>query len=224
MKTRRMWRVVPSKFSTRTVNPIRAIVDHLTINPNPDKEMIALSIGDPTIFGNLKPCNEVVEALVDSARSYKHNGYTPSVGSLEAREAVAKYESTPEVQVEPQDVILTSGCSHALELCLLALANPGDNILVPRPGFPIYATLVRALGVEVRYYDLLPENDWEVDLTQLAQLADERTAALVINNPSNPCGSVFSRSHLEELLDTAAQLCLPIVADEIYEHFVSDHL
>jgi len=120
------------------------------------------------------------------------------------------------------------------------LANPGQNILVPRPGFAIYRTLAEGLGIQVKYYDLLvrisaksgatlfnldffcrqPDRQWEVDLAQLESVIDTRTAAIIVNNPSNPCGSVFSREHLSAIIEIAEQNRVPIIADEIYEHFV----
>ncbi|XP_076337363.1 tyrosine aminotransferase-like [Tachypleus tridentatus] len=218
--TRRSWNVTPSQLAVNTVNPIRKIVENIKITPNPNKYMIALSIGDPTIFGNLKPCENITEAVMDSVRSMKFNGYGTSVGMELAREAVAVYTSCPGASIEAKDVILNSGCSHALEMCITVLANPGQNILVPRPGFPLYRTLAESAGIEVKYYNLLPEQNWEVDLADLEDQVDDNTAAVIVNNPSNPCGSVFSQNHIQAILDVAARNFVPIIADEIYEHFV----
>lgn len=118
------------------------------------------------------------------------------------------------------DVILVSGCSSALDISISVLADPGQNILIPRPGFSIYRTLAIGHGIEVRSYNLLPEHNWEVDLAHLESLIDDKTAALVLTNPSNPCGSVFSRKHLQSIVNLAEKYYLPIIADEIYEHFV----
>nr|CAD7401933.1 unnamed protein product [Timema poppensis] len=139
---------------------------------------------------------------------------------IEAREAVARYSSSVDVTVDPKDVLLCSGCSGALDLCITALANPGQNILVPRPGFSIYRTLAEGLGIKVKSYNLKPERGWMVDLDHLEEQCDEDTAAIIINNPSNPCGSVFNREHLFDILEIARRNFLPIIADEIYEHMV----
>ncbi|KAF9359950.1 hypothetical protein BGX26_010995 [Mortierella sp. AD094] len=114
------------------------------------------------------------------------------------------------------DVIVTSGCSGAIDMCIGVLCNEGDNILLPRPGFSLYQTVADSKGVEVRYYDLLPEHNWEMDLKQLESLIDERTATVIMNNPSNPCGSVFRKQHLLDFLAVCERNHLPVIADEIY--------
>ncbi|KAE8608556.1 hypothetical protein XENTR_v10011532 [Xenopus tropicalis] len=214
------WAVRASEMSKKTFNPIRAIVDNMTAIPNPEKPMIALSIGDPTVFGNLPTDNEVMKAMKEAIDSKKYNGYAPSIGYLSSREVVAKYYTCPEATLEAKDVILTSGCSQAIELALAVLANPGQNILVPRPGFSLYKTLALSLGIEVKLYNLLPEKSWEIDLTHMESLVDDKTACIIINNPSNPCGSVFSRKHLQKILSVASRQCVPILADEIYGDMV----
>jgi len=147
-------------------------------------------------------------------------------------------------------VILCSGCSHSLDLCISALASRGQNILMPRPGFSIYRTLGAGYGISAKFYNLLvrsnsytshktdlgkelsllnwndrscseqPEAGWEVDLNHLESLIDKNTAAIIVNNPSNPCGSVYTEEHLKDILDIAERHCIPIIADEIYDFFV----
>ncbi|XP_068242081.1 LOW QUALITY PROTEIN: tyrosine aminotransferase-like [Palaemon carinicauda] len=221
MRDRKMWNVTASNYATNTFNPIRNIVENMQIVPNPEKPMIALSIGDPTVFGNLTPAEEITEAVVASIRSGKYNGYGPSTGFVEAREAVAKYCSVSDVaELEAKDIILCSGCSCSIDLCITALCCPGQNILVPRPGFPLYKTLAEGLSIKTKYYNLLPEKNWEVDLAMMESLIDEQTKAIVVNNPSNPCGSVFSKEHLTAILQVAERNKVPVIADEIYDHFV----
>ena len=119
-----------------------------------------------------------------------------------------------------QDVILTSGCSHALDMSMTVLSSPGSNILVPCPGFSLYKTLSTTIHVEIRYYNLLPERNWEIDLEHLESLIDENTSAIIYNNPSNPCGSVFSKQHILQIIEVAQRNYVPIIADEIYEDLV----
>jgi tyrosine aminotransferase len=150
------------------------------------------------------------------------------------------------------DVVITSGCSGAIEIAIGVLANEGDNILIPAPGFSIYQTICEHKGVEAKFYRLLvrtflspfrlrffffffyllltllpfsslssshctqPEREWEVDLAHLESLINAKTKAILVNNPSNPCGSVYSKEHLEDILAIAAKHRIPIIADEIY--------
>ncbi|KAK7114648.1 tyrosine aminotransferase-like [Littorina saxatilis] len=221
-KSRTEWGVRASNYALSTFNPIRSIVDGMKLTPHPDKPMIALSIGDPTVFGNLPVPEAAEDAIIKALKTRTYNGYGPSTGYEKARAAVAEYVSTPTTKVEARDVVLCSGCSGALDLCITVLANPGQNILMPRPGFSIYKTLAESLGVIVKTYDLLPEKSWEIDLDNLTELIDDHTAGIVVNNPSNPCGSVYSEEHLKDVLAIASKFKVPIIADEIYEHFVFD--
>ncbi|CAL8374387.1 unnamed protein product [Arctogadus glacialis] len=221
VKSRRQrWDVRPSEMANKTCNPIRDIVDGMKLTPNPKKAMIALSIGDPTVFGNLPTDACVLKALKDAVESARYNGYAPSIGYQKSREAVANFYNSSLAPLEAKDVVLTSGCSQAIELCISVLSNPGDNILIPCPGFSLYKTIALSIGVQVKLYNLLPERSWEVDLEHLESLVDEKTTCLVLTNPSNPCGSVFSKEHLEGILKVASKHCLPILADEIYGDMV----
>lgn len=172
------------------------------------------------MFGNLKAADETIQAVRNAIDEGKHNGYAHSAGSIVAREAVCKYVAPHQGVVTPNDVILCSGCSSSIDICIAAIAEPGKNILIPRPGFSIYRTLAVGHGIEVRSYNLLPNKQWEVDLEQLENKIDENTAAIVLTNPSNPCGSVFRKKHLLEIIALCEKYCVPILADEIYEHFV----
>jgi len=218
--TTREWKVNASVVAKNTFNPIRNILETMNITPCPSKKMISLSIGDPTVFKNLNPATEIIEAMHKSLDSGLNNGYGPSTGFLESRQAVAEHVSVPGGEVTADDVILCSGCSCALDIAISTMADEGQNILVPRPGFPLYTTLSAGLGIETREYNLLPNQDWEVDLLHMESLIDENTAAIIVNSPSNPCGSVFSVAHMKQILSIAEQYKVPIIADEIYDNFV----
>ncbi|MGH0123690.1 UNVERIFIED_CONTAM: hypothetical protein FKN15_028921 [Acipenser sinensis] len=221
MKIRKpKWNIKASEMSRKTFNPIRAIVDSMNVEPNPSKNMIALSIGDPTIFGNLPTDDNVLQAMKEAIGSKKFNGYAPAIGYQKSREAVSNFYSCPEAPLDAKNVILTSGCSQAIELAIAVLCNPGQNILVPRPGFSLYKTLAVSMGIDVKLYNLLPEKSWEIDLKHLESLIDDKTGCIIVNNPSNPCGSVFSKSHLQKIIAVASRNCTPILADEIYAEMV----
>eukprot|EP00795_Rhopilema_esculentum_P001117 gene1117-15457_t len=141
-------------------------------------------------------------------------------GLSAAREAVARFESTPEAPLTEKDVIIVSGCSAAIEMAMRVLADPGDNILIPNPGFSLYRTIAGAEGFETRFYRLLPDRGWEADLEHLESQIDKRTRFILVNNPSNPCGSVYSKEHLLQLIGIAERHRLPIISDEIYAYSV----
>ena len=124
-------------------------------------------------------------------------------------------------KVTSDDVILCSGCSCALDIAISTLADDGQNILVPRPGFPLYTTLSAGLGIQTREYDLLPDHDWMVDLGHMESLIDHNTAAIIVNSPSNPCGSVFSPAHLRQILDIAERHKVPIIGESTLPGFQS---
>lgn len=102
-------------------------------------------------------------------------------------------------KLSPDDVYVTAGCTQAIEVSLSILARPGANILVPRPGFPIYELCAAFRNLEVRHVDLIPEKGWEVDLDLVDALVDHNTVAMVIINPGNPCGNVYSYQHLKKV-------------------------
>ena len=116
-----------------TNNPIRKIVDQIKIQPHEDYEMIPLSIGDPTIYGNFNPPAVAKKAVHESVDSMKANGYGPSMGTPQSRKAVAEYMAQF-LNYEPDivDVALANGASGALEFAISTIADRGDNILLPR--------------------------------------------------------------------------------------------
>ena len=161
-----------------------------------------------------------LQDVADALLSGKYNGQARPSGHESARQAIANFVSREGSPITSEDVFICSGCSSALDICIPALANRGDNILVPRPGFPLCKILSQGLGIETRDYNLLPDQNWEVDLNHLESLVDPKTRAIVVNNPSNPCGSVYDARHLKAILGIAERHHIPIIADEIYSQMV----
>ena len=221
-------KIAASKHAQRTTNPIRKIVDKMRPAENPTKRLIALSIGDPTTDGNLLPPPNAVEAVISALRSNRFNGYPPSVGYPAARAAVATYwrnayaSSNPDAGrlITADTTILASGASHALLMAITGLANEGDNIVIPAPCFSLYGTICESYGIRVKHYQCNPQKSWEVDLQSLRSSCNTKTKAILLNNPSNPCGSNFSRQHLGEIVALAEELKIPIISDEIYAGMV----
>jgi len=196
---------------------IRKIMDDIAGKENPNKKIISLAQGDPTAYPHLRPGKSMVESLCSTVTGGGANGYQPSQGNGACRQAIAEYFSVPcRAPLKPNDVFMTLGCSEALHHCIAALAHEGANILLPRPGFCLYEVLCNYQGVEPRYYDLLPDQKWEIDVPGIKKLVDANTIGILINNPSNPCGAVFSKDHLTKVLAAAEELKLPVIADEVY--------
>ncbi|CAL4969777.1 unnamed protein product [Urochloa decumbens] len=200
---------------------IRAVLGRVfsSVDASSARPVLSLGSGDPTACASFGPPPEADDAVVDALRSGKYNGYSPTVGVLPARRAVAEYLSRDlPYQLSPDDIYLTSGCCQAIEVMISVLARPGSNILLPKPGFPLYESRTMFSNLEARHFNLIPEQGWEADLEAVEALADENTIAMVIINPSNPCGSVYSHDHLAKIAETARKLGIIIIADEVYDH------
>jgi len=233
------WSCPASAKSVRTVNPIRALVDPFAkdIQTGEDrgdgKDLISLALGDPTVGGNLPPCPQAIRAIVSAVEKSPHAaGYVNACGTTAAREAIARYHSYPQHSIDADSVIVANGCSGALELALTAVLDPGTIILVPQPGFPLYQVIAESHGASVLHYRLDPDRQWEVDLDHLEQLLEQQydqegprggsklIRGIIVNNPSNPTGGVFSKSHLAQIINFCQRHRLPIVADEVYGNLV----
>ncbi|GKV02025.1 hypothetical protein SLEP1_g14512 [Rubroshorea leprosula] len=204
--------------STITIKGILSLMMQIIDEEN-GKRVITLGMGDPTAYSCFLTPSVVREAAVDALQSNKFNGYAPTVGLLQTRRAIAEYLNRDlPYKLSPDDVFITSGCTQAIDVSLAMLARPGANILLPRPGFPIYELSAAFRRLQVRYFDLLPEKGWEVDLDSVEALADQNTVAMVIINPGNPCGNVYSYKHLKKIAETANKLKILVIADEVYGH------
>mmetsp|Transcript_478 Transcript_478/g.698 ORF Transcript_478/g.698 Transcript_478/m.698 type:complete len:320 (-) Transcript_478:1653-2612(-) len=178
-------------------------------------------LGDPTSESSLPSCPIALDAVQKALQTPSHvAGYVPACGTFEARQAIASFHSNQiSRSISPDDVIVSSGCSGALELVLTCLLDEGSVLLVPRPGFPLYQVIAESHGADVVHYNLMPNNDWECDIQHLEQIIQEnhgKVRAIVVTNPSNPTGSVYSPGHLKMISNLASRYFLPIVADEVY--------
>ncbi|KAF8693990.1 hypothetical protein HU200_038563 [Digitaria exilis] len=217
------WRfgaVNPSLEAASAVS-IRALVHGLynCVDRSDPRPLAPLGHGDPSPFACFRAAAAAEEAVAAAATSGKYNSYPTAAGLTEACSAVASYLSRYlPYELSTGDIVLTSGCNHAIEVMMAVLATPGANVLLPRPGYPLYEARAALSGLEFRHYDLLPEKGWEVDIEGVEALADDNTVAIVIVNPNNPCGSVYSYEHLTKIAETARKLGIMVISDEIYEH------
>ncbi|XP_060188693.1 tyrosine aminotransferase-like isoform X2 [Lycium barbarum] len=182
---------------------IRGYLNNLNenINKNDTRNVIPLSHGDPSGFPNFRTTKVSEDALIDSLQSGKYNGYAQKSVLLQATRSIAEYLSRDyPYELSSNDVHVTAGAKQAIDVLITALAVPGANILLPRPRYPAYEALATFNRLEIRHYDLLPEQDWEVDINGLEALADDRTVAMVNINPGDPCGNVYESEHLKKRL------------------------
>lgn len=183
-------------------------------------EIIKLNIGNPAPFGLSAP-ETVLDAV--AAGIAGSQGYSDARGILAAREAVARYyerRGLPGVSVE--ETYLGNGVSELIVLSLQALLNPGDEVLVPSPDYPLWTGAVSLCGGRAVHYRCAEDQDWNPDTDHVASLVTSRTKALVIINPNNPTGAVYSGQTLERLLEIARRHQLLVLSDEIYDQILYD--
>lgn len=183
------------------------------------KKILPLNIGDPLKFDFHTPPH-IVEAVVKAMHD-GHNGYAPSLGVDQAIEAVRR-EAERKGILNIQSVFVAQGVSEAVDLCLTALVNPGENVLTPNPEYPLYSAVLAKLDAELNGYSLDEGNGWQPDLRDLEERITPQTRGIVIINPNNPTGAVYPRPTLEALVDLARRHRLVIFADEIYDKLVLD--
>jgi len=197
-------------------HPIRLFVDRDVVFPKNHKlPHISLALGEPVKANGFLMPPKAKQAVINAIQSEDFNGYTPSFGTPAARLAVAKKFGNSDYPLAMSDVFMTVGSYSALYLTFMTLCNKGDNILEPEPGFPMTSN-AHNLGYSTRYFKLRPEKDWEVDLEDMEKKITKKTKAILLNNPSNPCGSVWSKNHLLDIIKVAMKKDIPIVSDEAY--------
>ena len=176
------------------------------------KSIIHLELGEPD-FHAAAPVVEAVQNAVASGR----DRYVSTRGIPPLRQAIADYlQRTRRLNVAAEEVIVAPGCKMALSLAMMALIEPGDEVLYPDPGFPIYPSFTRGLGAKAVSFTLAEENNFQPDLVEIASKITSRTRVLIFNSPNNPTGTVFSEAALQKIAKLAAQHDLWIISDEIY--------
>jgi alanine-synthesizing transaminase len=219
MLTAKAFEVLVAKNLQHVRSPIRdlaAVADELR---RQGKTVLMLNIGDP-LDADFRTPPELVDAVVQALRDGK-NGYAPALGVPEALASIRADAERKGIR-NIQEVFITDGVSEAVDICLTALLNPGDDLLVPRPGYPLYSAVLAKIGAARNPYDLVEELDWEPEVESLAARVTPSTRGIVLINPNNPTGAVHSRRTLEAIADLARQNNLVIFADEIYDRVTFD--
>ncbi|MGC2391654.1 MAG: pyridoxal phosphate-dependent aminotransferase [Candidatus Acidiferrum sp.] len=176
------------------------------------RSIIHLELGEP----DFHPAASVVDA-VRAAVAAGRDRYVSPRGIPALREAIADYlKRTRRLQVTPEQVLVAPGCKMALSLAMMALIEPGDEVLYPDPGFPIYPSFTRGLGAKAVGFGLEERNSFQPDLDEIAAKITPRTTGLIFNSPNNPTGTVFSADALRNIAELAEKQDLWIISDEIY--------
>jgi len=176
------------------------------------RSIIHLELGEP----DFHPAAPVVDALRGAVAAGRDR-YCSTRGVPALREAIADYlKRTRRLDVAAEQVIVAPGCKMALALAMMALVEPGDEVLYPDPSFPIYPSFGRWLGATAVAYGLAEKNKFQPDVDEIARKITPRTKMLIFNSPNNPTGTVFSDAVLERLAALATKHDLWVLADEIY--------
>jgi len=182
------------------------------------KDIVHLEIGEPD-FDTPK---NVVEAGVEALRKgWTH--YGPSAGLPELRQAVAEDVSRSRgVKVSPDEVVVVPGGKPIIFFSLLSLADVGDEVIYPNPGFPIYESMINYLGAKAVPIRLHEEKDFSLDVNELADLITDRTKLIILNSPQNPTGGVLNRQDIRDIAEAIGDRNIMVLSDEIYSRLIFD--
>jgi len=209
--------IIPARRTGNITYAVRDVVLLAEEAARQGKELLYLNIGDPNLF-DFQTAPEVV-AAVHRAMLANRNGYAPSSGIEEAREAIRADCRSKGISAI-RDVFVTTGASEAIDICLTALVNRGENVLIPAPGYPLYSAIINKLEAEPRFYYLDEAAGWQPDLEDIASRIDEKTRAIVIINPNNPTGAVYTEEVLRGIIGLAKKHSLVVFSDEIYDSLI----
>jgi aspartate/methionine/tyrosine aminotransferase len=181
------------------------------------REIVHLEIGEPD-FDTPKNIKDAAAKALSSG--YTH--YTPSAGMPELRQAVADYISkTRKLDVKPEEVVITPGGKPIMFFSILALVNPGDEVLYPNPGFPIYESLINFVGAKPVPIQLKEQNEFGLDPEYVKKMITKKTKMIILNSPENPTGGVVTREQLKVIADSVADRNdVFVLSDEIYSRII----
>jgi alanine-synthesizing transaminase len=211
--------IKPARRTEQMQYAVRDVLKYADQAKAAGKELICLNIGDPNVFDFVTPPH-IIEAA-HRAMLANCNSYSASSGIKEARDAVEREAHRKGIK-SILDLFITSGASEAIELCLTALVNPGEEVLTPSPGYPLYSAVLSKLEAKNVPYYLDESNDWQPDIDDIRSKVTPNTRALVLINPNNPTGSLYTKEILEEIIDLSLKYNFVVFADEIYDKLVLD--
>ena len=211
-----MNQIKPAFRTLQVEYAIRDIVEASEEAKKAGKDLIYLNIGDPIKYGFKTP-DSIIE-VVCQALWKNYNSYSDSPGIPEAIEAIRNYALKK--GIEPIDIYITQGATEAIEFAISALVNSKENILLPCPCYPLYQAIISKFRIEPRYYFLDENKNWEPDIESIESLIDKKTRAIVIINPNNPTGAIYSKEALKKIVEIAQKYNLVIFSDEIYDQYI----
>jgi aspartate aminotransferase len=180
------------------------------------KSVVHLEIGEPDFA--------TPENITDAAIRAIRNGathYTPASGILKVRESAARYVSRRTgVETGADQIVLVPGSKNILHFLLLCLVEPGDEVILPDPGYPIYPSLVAFVGAKPVSLPIRERNNFRIDIEELRSLVTDRTRMLIVNSPANPTGGVLTREDCEAIAQLAVERDLVVLTDEIYARLI----
>jgi aspartate/methionine/tyrosine aminotransferase len=181
------------------------------------REMVHLEIGEPDFDTPQNIKDAAIKALKGG---YTH--YTPSAGILELREAIAEHISKSRgIDVDPDEVVVTPGAKPIMSFTILATVNPGDEVMYPNPGFPIYESMINFIGGVPVPIPLLEENDFKLNPADITGKITKKTKLIILNYPNNPTGGLLEKGDLKAIADAVARRDdLLVLADEIYSRIL----
>ncbi len=212
-------KITPAVRTDNITYAVRDIVVLANEVAKSGKEMLYLNIGDPNIY-DFKPPEHLVKSTYD-AMMKNFNGYAPSSGIKEAVDAIEREAERKKI-TNVHDVFVTTGASEAIDICLIALVNDGENVLTPTPGYPLYTAIASKLQLMENPYYLDEENGWLPDIDDIKSKINNKTKAIILINPNNPTGSLYTTENLQAIIDLALEHNLVIFADEIYDKLLFD--
>ena len=196
------------------------VVDEAARMEEDGMEILKLNIGNPYPFGFSAP-QEVILDMLSNVRTSQ--GYSDSKGIFSARKAIMQYAQLRGIPgVTINDIYTGNGVSELINLCMQALLDNGDEILIPAPDYPLWTATATLAGGNVVHYICDEQSEWYPDIEDIKKKITDKTKAIVIINPNNPTGALYPREVLQQIVDVAREYELMIFSDEIYDRLVMD--
>jgi aspartate/methionine/tyrosine aminotransferase len=197
-------------------NPLYQLHERLKSEGANVTDLVRGNVNEHGIIYPPSTLDEALKHAAEAARIYRPD----SLGQLTAREAIAQYYGR--LNISPDHIVITPGTSVSYWYCFKLLTEPGDEILCPRPSYPLFDYIARLAGVYMKQYDLDESRDWAIDLEHLEHQITTGTRAIILISPHNPTGMVADEDQLRRLADIAAHHSVPIISDEVFSEFLFD--